>query len=116
MINESLSFSFNHSIKVNETNDTLLLFMNVFVEDENEIELAKQGIRGEFKVTPLKEFAQLNGDKITVSNKNIMNTFLNVLIGALRGLLIGNLKNTPLNAIVLPLIPIAVIEKNTIIK
>ena len=44
---------------------------------------------------------------------NFKNTFVNIVIGALRGMLIKNLKGTPLAKSVMPLIPMDIIRQNT---
>ena len=46
------------------------------------------------------------------SNPLLIDTFINVSIGALRGMLIKNLKGSPLEGKVLPLIPMDMIRKN----
>jgi hypothetical protein len=42
-----------------------------------------------------------------------MDNFLNVSIGAIRGILEKNLKGSPLDGLVLPLIPIQVIRESS---
>ncbi|MBR1414868.1 MAG: hypothetical protein IJ570_03275, partial [Prevotella sp.] len=43
----------------------------------------------------------------------LIDTFVNIVIGALRGMLIKNLKGTPLAKSIMPLIPMDVIHQNT---
>lgn len=46
----------------------------------------------------------------------LINTFINVAIGAVRGMLVKNLKGTPLDGCILPLIPMNLISMNVIRK
>ena len=43
----------------------------------------------------------------------LIDTFVSIVIGALRGMLVKNLKGTPLAKSVMPLIPMDVIRQNT---
>jgi len=52
-----------------------------------------------------------NENGIRVSEPKLMDTFISITIGALRGILAKNFKQTPLDGCVLPLIPMEFIRK-----
>ena len=77
-------------------------------------ELAIQGVRASFIVRPFNSFVNDIQDKgFNVTNPGIINTFISVCIGAARGMLVKNFKGTPLDGIILPLIPMNVISANS---
>ena len=52
-------------------------------------------------------------DDLKVSNPTLIDTFISVCIGAIRGMLAKNLKGTPIESVVLPLVPMKVISANS---
>ena len=52
-----------------------------------------------------------NENGIKVSEPRLIDTFINISIGALRGMLVKNFKQTPLEGCILPLIPMEAIRK-----
>lgn len=74
---------------------------------DEEVELATNTIRMLFGLSPIKEVIILKDDgTFSTQSTLILDTFLVATIGALRGVLMKNLKGTPLEAYYLPLIPI----------
>ena len=72
------------------------------------IELAKNTIAMCFGLSPINDVIILDDDgTFSARNSLILDTFLIVTIGALRGTLMKNLKGTPLESYYLPLIPMA---------
>ena len=79
--------------------------------------LVNEGVRAVFSVEPFDSLvASLSDDGMQVKEPLLINTFINVAIGAVRGMLVKNLKGTPLDGCVLPLIPMNLISDNVIRK
>ena len=67
--------------------------------------LAEQGVRATFAVNPYDGVVgKTNGKGINIHAPELIDTFANVTIGALRGMIAKNLKGTPIEDCVLPLI------------
>ncbi|KXB77631.1 hypothetical protein HMPREF1860_01293 [Prevotella amnii] len=111
---EHLQIQFEHSINISAETETLIITMRVkILSGVNEI--VKQGVRTSFTIKPFNSFINSVEDGgFNVTNPNLIDTFISVCIGALRGLLAKNLKGTPLNGFVLPLVPMSVIRRNSI--
>ena len=86
--------------------DYASLDINVrFMTDEVGKSLAEQGVRATFAVNPYDGVVgKTNGEGINIHAPELIDTFANVTIGALRGMIAKNLKGTPLEDCVLPLI------------
>lgn len=112
---EDLGFQVEHSIKVLKETEQIVLVLRVYIFNTNEEELVCQSVRATFKVQPLEHFIKMEEDEgMIVSNPLLIDTFINILVGAARGMLVKNLKNTPIEEVVLPLIPMNVIRQNAI--
>ena len=92
------------------------LSMTITVEmtpmDSN-IVLAKECVYSVFKIDPFNKVIQVKGDSFKTTEPLLIDTFVNIVIGALRGMLVKNLKGTPLAKTILPLIPMDVIHKQS---
>lgn len=76
-----------------------------------------QGVRAEFIVKPFHRFVNdMQEADLKVSNPALIDTFISVCIGAIRGMLAKNLKGTPLEEVVLPLIPMSVISSSSTVR
>ena len=76
-----------------------------FMTDEAGTSLAEQGVRATFAVNPYDGVVgKTNGKGINIHAPELIDTFANVTIGALRGMIAKNLKGTPIEDCVLPLI------------
>ena len=84
----------------------IIVEINVrFMTDEVGKSLAEQGVRATFAVNPYDGVVgKTNGEGINIHAPELIDTFANVTIGALRGMIAKNLKGTPLEDCVLPLI------------
>lgn len=99
---------FGHEIKpLNETGQLIISAKVVIIYGENCIELASDTIRMGFEVSPFDEFiTKKDQDQILVKFPAIMDSFIMAAIGTLRGVLMKNLKGTPLECVLLPLVPL----------
>ena len=76
------------------------------VYGDEEFELATNTISMRFGLSPIKEIIILKDDgSFSTQNTLVLDTFLVAAIGALRGVMMKNLKGTPLEPFYLPLIP-----------
>ncbi len=76
------------------------------VYDEGGVELATDTVIMRFGLSPIKDIITVKDDG-TFSAKDtvVLDTFLAATVGALRGVMMKNLKGTPLEPYYLPLIP-----------
>jgi len=109
---ERVSIEMGHDIKTYPEREEIVVDLNVYIMASKE--LVCQGVRATFNVTPFNAFVQ-NADEseIKVSQPALIDTFVSVAIGAARGMLVKNLRGTDLQSIILPLVPMTVIRKNT---
>lgn len=66
-----------------------------------------------FKIEPFDKVIQIKEGGFRTTEPLLIDTFVNIVIGALQGMLIKNLKGTPLAKSIMPLIPMDVIRQNT---
>ncbi|MBQ6079646.1 MAG: hypothetical protein IJK93_05135 [Muribaculaceae bacterium] len=108
-----ISFGFSHSISADKTASAIIIELVVTINDDKSgNKLAENGIQAIFGVDPF-DTVVLDADKdgIKVSEPRLMDTFISIVIGALRGFLVKNFKQTPLEGCILPLIPMELIHK-----
>lgn len=111
-MDESASFfQMAHSIMADSQKEEVAVSIAVSVMCRDS-ELARQETRATFAVRPFAKVvrAVTNGG-ITISQPDLMDTFISIVIGAARGMLAKNLKGTPIEGHVLPLIPMAEIRR-----
>lgn len=116
-INKSkLGFQFGHSIKANKENQEIIInVFSIIIDGKNTI--ANEGVRSVFSIEPFDAvIASIDEDTIQVKESDLIDTFINVSIGAMRGMLVKNLKGTPIEGCVIPLIPMKLIRENSIKK
>ena len=103
---EKMVYQFCHTIDTNKDRSEIIVEINVrFMTDEVGKSLAEQGVRATFAVNPYDGVVgKTNGEGINSHAPELIDTFANVTIGALRGMIAKNLKGTPLEDCVLPLI------------
>ena len=103
---EKMVYQFSHTRDTNQDRSEIIVEINVrFMTDEAGVALAEQGVRATFAVNPYDGVvSKTNGEGINVHTPELIDTFANVTIGALRGMIAKNLKGTPLEDCVLPLI------------
>lgn len=111
---DTVTYQFAHNLIPNAEKSELSLGMKVEITPgkSNEI-LAKESIYAVFKIDPFDKVIQIKEGGFRTTEPLIIDTFINIVIGALRGMLIKNLKGTPLAKSVMPLIPMDVIRQNT---
>lgn len=110
LITEKVALHFGYEINpLMDTNQVIVKAKATFVYEEGEIELATNTVIMRFGLSPIKEIIVLKDDN-TFSSKDtkVLDAFLEATVGALRGVLMKNLKGTPLEPYYLPLIPIDV--------
>lgn len=115
---EEIAFQLNHVIDANEERSEIIMEIHVqFVIDGTETPLAEQAVRTTFFVSPYGNVVSgkdSNGIKIQIPE--LMDTFANITIGALRGMAAKNLKGTPLENCILPLIPMDMLHQMIVRK
>ena len=103
---EKMVYQFSHMIDADKDRSEIIVEINVrFMTDEAGTSLAEQGVRATFAVNPYDGVVgKTNGKGINIHAPELIDTFANVTIGALRGMIAKNLKGTPIEDCVLPLI------------
>lgn len=111
---DTVTYQFAHNLSPNAEKSELSLGMKVEITPgkSNEI-LAKESIYAVFKIEPFDKVIQIKEGGFRTTEPLLIDTFVNIVIGALRGMLIKNLKGTPLAKSIMPLIPMDVIHQNT---
>lgn len=115
LIPENLKVQAGHEIKpIMEKDQVVVKAKASFVYGDEEVELATNSVIMRFGLSPIKEIIILK-DNGTFSAQNtlVLDTFLVAAVGALRGVIMKNLKGTPLEAYFLPLIPMEHFRANT---
>lgn len=106
-------FNISHSLKVLPNDNLITLSMSVYiVSPKGQDILAQEDIFCTFEVLPFdKVINQVDGG-FTTTSPDLIDTFVSIAIGALRGLMCKNLKNTSLDGCILPLISMKAIRDN----
>ena len=107
IVPENLKVQVGHDIKpIMEKEQIVVKVKASLVYGNEEVELATNSVIMRFGLTPIKEIITLKEDgTFSTQNTLVLDTFLVAAIGALRGIMMKNLKGTPLEAYFLPLIP-----------
>lgn len=107
LISENLKFQVGHDINPILEKDLVIVKAKAsLVYGDEEVELATNSVIMHFGLSPIKEIIVLKEDgTFSTQNTLILDTFLATAVGALRGIMMKNLKGTPLEAYFLPLIP-----------
>ena len=110
----ALTYQFTHNLIPNAEKNELSLGMTTEITPGNSNEiLAKESIYAVFKIEPFDKVIQIKEGGFKTTEPILIDTFVNIVIGALRGMLVKNLKGTPLAKSVMPLIPMDIIRQNT---
>ena len=107
LIPEKVKVEAGHDIRPKmETDQIVVKAKASLVYDEGAIELATNTVAMCFGLSPIKDILILKDDG-TFSTRDtlVLDTFLVAAVGALRVILMKNLKGTPLEPYFLPLIP-----------
>ena len=107
LIPENLKVQVGHDIKpIMEKDQVVVKAKASLVYGDEELELATNSVIMRFGLSPIKEIIILKEDgTFSTQNPLVLDTFLVVAVGALRGIMMKNLKGTPLERFFLPLIP-----------
>lgn len=105
---EKLQIQIGHEIKpIMEKEQIAIKVRASFVYGDGEILLATNSVLMTFGLLPIKEIVVMKDDGTFKSqNPMIIDTFLVAAMGALRGILMKNLKGTQLEHYYIPLIPL----------
>ena len=110
----TLTYQFTHNLIPNAEKNELSLGMTTEITPGNSNEiLAKESIYAVFRIEPFDKVIQIKEGGFKTTEPILIDTFVNIVIGALRGMLVKNLKGTPLAKSVMPLIPMDIIRQNT---
>lgn len=111
----AVNYQFAHQMKVAPEKSQLALNMVVEITplETNEV-IARESIYCVFWMDPFDKVIEIKDEGFVTSEPLLIDTFINIAIGALRGLLVKNLKGTELAGSVMPLIPMNVIRQNSI--
>ena len=110
----AVTYQFAHNLVPNAEKSELSLGMTAEITPGNSNEiLAKESIYAVFRIDPFDRVIQIKEGGFRTTEPLVIDTFVNIVIGALRGMLVKNLKGTPLAKSVMPLIPMDIIRQNT---
>ncbi len=111
---DTVTYQFMHNLVPNANNSEISLAMTAEITPGNSNEvIAKESIYAVFKIEPFDKIIQIKEGGFKTTEPLLIDTFINIVIGALRGMLVKNLKGTPLAKSVMPLIPMDIIRQNT---
>lgn len=110
---DELVFQLSHSIETDAAAGTVSVGIATRIVDPQGTALAEEAARATFAVTPFAEFVAPGSadDELQIQAPAVMDTFVHITIGAVRGMLAKNLKGTPLQGCVFPLIPMEELRK-----
>lgn len=109
----TMSYQFVYNLTPNADKGELALSMTVQITPEkSDVVLAQEDIYAVFKIDPFDKVISINADGFSTKEHQLIDTFVSVAIGAIRGLLVKNLKGTSLAKSVMPLIPMNIISKH----
>ena len=105
---ESVSMRIGHAMEPAMEEDCITVSMKVnVVHTETNTILATNAISMIFGLSPIKKVLSFDSNgRVTTQSSEILDTFITATLGALRGVLMKNLKGTPLSFVMIPLIPI----------
>lgn len=106
-----IGLRYNHSFDLKKESSEFLVCLSASFIVEG-VKLVENGIRVSFSVSPFDKAFILEDGKIKTEYSGLIETFVSIAIGSLRGILAKNLKGTPLDGCLLPLIPMAMIREN----
>lgn len=109
-----VTYQFAHQLVPNAKKNELSLCMTAEITPGNSNEiLATESIYAVFRIEPFNKIIQIKEGGFRTTEPLLIDTFVSIVIGALRGMLVKNLKGTPLAKSVMPLIPMDIIRQNT---
>lgn len=111
---DGAGFRFSHSLKTDRDKGEVTIGIRIkIVDPKGEIDLVENSARSVFAITPYDSvIGSATENDLIVKIPALIDTFVNITIGALRGMLVKNLKGTPLEGCILPLIPMNIVRDN----
>ena len=115
---ENVSVLIGHELKPFMEEDRIIGNAHVkIVDSSTDTVLAANTISMAFGLSPIKSILSLDDEgNATTKDTQILDTFVIALIGALRGVLMKNLKGTPLDFVAIPLIPMENLRTTNLIS
>ena len=109
---EAVTFELFHREKADRQSKTILVEAGArIVTVQDGISLAEDTVRAEFSLNPFDEIIKQDDEETFRSSvPQLIDTFINVALGALRGIFAKNIVGTYLDGQILPLIPMKVIS------
>lgn len=108
LVHEDVKVQVGHDIRPIMDKDRIVVKAKAsLVYGDEGVELATNTVSMCFGLSPIKEIISLKDDgTFSAKNTSVLDAFLLAATGALRGIMMKNLRGTPLEACYLPLIPI----------
>lgn len=105
---EMISIQLAHGMKPFLEEDRIVVSAKVnIVDSSTDTILVTNAISMSFGLSPIKSIISFDSKgNVATQDTLVLDTFIIATIGALRGVLMKNLKGTPLNFVSIPLIPI----------
>jgi hypothetical protein len=108
-----LQYNFTTNFLLNkEQEEVMVLLTAIISSNDGKTTFVKNGVRAVYGIKPFAEVVKANDDEnFCVAVPGLIDTFVSIAIGAVRGFLVKNLKGSPLDKQILPLIPMSEIKK-----
>lgn len=105
---EMINIQIGHEIKPFMEEDRIVVSAKVnIIDSSTDTILATNAISMSFGLSPIKSIISFDSKgEVATQDLLVLDTFIIATIGALRGVLMKNLKGTPLHFVSIPLIPI----------
>lgn len=105
---DGVGIRIGHEFKPSIDDDRIVICTKVIVvSNETDTVLVTNAISVAFGLSPMKDIISFDSKgRMTTQNSLILDTFIVATVGAMRGVLMKNLKGTPLEFVTIPLIPI----------
>lgn len=112
---DHVAFQFSHHFVPDPEKEEIALTIKAGITPESsDLVLADETVYCTFRISPFDKVIKTAGESFKTSEPALLETFISIGIGALRGLLAKNLKGTALAGYILPLIPMSFIHRNFI--
>lgn len=107
----SISFDFYHREKADFKEKNIIVEVGARIIAHDNVLLAENSVRAVFTLNPFDDIIkQKDEEAFQTSAPELIDTFISVTLGALRGIFAKNLIGTDLDGFVLPMIPMSVIS------
>lgn len=105
---EMINIQIGHDMKPFMEDDRIVVHAKVnIIETSTDTVLVTNAISMSFGLSPIKSIISFDSEgNVATQDTLVLDTFIIATIGALRGVLMKNLKGTPLGFVSIPLIPI----------